>query len=213
VIKKNQLIRRVLIVVLLGFLGVESLSQTSRLPAEIKFREMHFGKPPLVNLFFDVVLRNDRNAPRWFLLPSNLGSGAASIGDKGGIDMLEVFAPPGKGRVIIGRFLGTGGFQALLLPAHAEVRLQMFPISYWGDVPDCLQVHLVLAKGLIIGREPARKWFGIDPMSSVKADIAETALNPMRILRTRRTPDGREVGIWIEEESRFRLPVSLKASK
>ncbi len=47
--------------------------ETSRPAAEIKFREMHFRKPPLVELIFDVVLRNDRAQPRWFLLPSNLG--------------------------------------------------------------------------------------------------------------------------------------------
>src|SRR5689334_20164913 len=42
---------------------------------EIKFRGMRFGRPPLVYLSFDVILRNDENGPRWFLLPSNLGSG------------------------------------------------------------------------------------------------------------------------------------------
>ena len=41
--------------------------------------------------------------------------------EKGGVDTLEVFAPRGKGRVRIGRFLGTGGFQALLLPPGADI--------------------------------------------------------------------------------------------
>src|SRR5207249_2414368 len=103
----------------------EAKVTTSHPAAEIKFREMHFRKPPLVELIFDVVLRNDRRSPRWFLLPSKLGPGQASM-EKGGIDALEVYAPRGKGRVRIGHFLGTGGFQALLLPPHAEIRLRNF---------------------------------------------------------------------------------------
>ena len=103
-----------------------------RAPAEIRFRELRMRKPPLVELYFDVVLRNDRAEPRWFLVPSNLGPGTSALLTKGGVDGVEVFGPRGKGRVVIGHFLGTGGFYALLLPARAEVRLQMFPISYWG---------------------------------------------------------------------------------
>src|SRR5713101_8389779 len=50
-----------------------------RAPAEIKFRELRMRKPPLVELYFDVVLRNDRAEPRWFLVPSNLGTGTSAL--------------------------------------------------------------------------------------------------------------------------------------
>src|SRR5438132_662426 len=139
--KKKLLICATLVLLAIGICFDTCFSQTPRPPAEIKFREMHFRKPPLVELVFDVLLRNDRAQPRWFLLPSNLGPGHASIGEKGGVDALEVFAPRGSGRVVIGHFLGTGGFQALLLPAHAEIHLRALPISYWGDVPDRLQIE------------------------------------------------------------------------
>src|SRR5437016_3636631 len=66
--------------------------------AEIEFREMRLRKPPLAELYFDIRLRNDGAAARWFLLPSNLGSSNTSIGAKGGIDTLEVFAPREIGR-------------------------------------------------------------------------------------------------------------------
>jgi len=179
--------------------------------ADIKFREMRFGKPPLVYLSFDVILRNDQKSPRWFLLPSNLGSGHGAIGEKGGVDTLEVFSPQGKGRVVIGRFLGTGGFNAVLLPARAEVRLRQFPISYWGDPPGNLEIEIVIAKQLTIGGDRAENWFGKSPMSSVKADIAEGAENPMRVRTTKRTSDNKEVAPLIEEDRRLRLPVSLEA--
>jgi hypothetical protein len=187
--------------------------ETSRPAAEIKFREMHFRKPPLVELIFDVVLRNDRTQPGWFLLPSNLGPGHAAIGEKGGVDTLEVFAPRGKGRVIIGHFLGTGGFQALLLPAHAEIHLRMFPISYWGDLPANLEIEIVIARRLMIGGETAESWFGRNPMSSVTADISEEAESSMRIRHSRRTPDNKEVASAIEADRRFRIQVSLEQKK
>ena len=177
---------------------------------EIKFRNMRFGRPPLVYLSFDVLLRNEEESPRWFLLPSNLGSGHGPIGEKGGVDTLEVFSPRGKGRVVVGRFLGTGGFNALLLPPGAAVRLRLFPISYWGDPPDNLEIEIVIAKELTIGSEKAENWFGKSPMSGVKADIAEATENPMRMRTSRRTKDNKEVVPVIEEDRRLRLQVSLE---
>ncbi|MDX6403029.1 MAG: hypothetical protein QOH70_484 [Blastocatellia bacterium] len=181
--------------------------------AEIKFREMRPRKPPLVELYFDVVLRNARAEPRWFLLPGNLGPGTQPLGGKGGVDTVEVFAPQGTGRVIVGHFLGTGGFQALLLPAHAHVRLRMFPISYWGDLPDHLQVEVVTAKRLTIGGEPAEAWFGLNPLCSARADIAESALSQTRMIRSRHSQERKEVRVLSEEENRFKLEVSLKANE
>jgi len=177
--------------------------------AEIEFREMRRRKPPLAELYFDIRLRNDGAAARWFLLPSNLGSANPSIGAKGGIDTLEVFAPRGQGRVIIGHFLGTGGFQALLLPPRAEVRLRLFPISYWGEPPDPLRIEVVIAKTFSIGGESAEKWFGSQPLSSVKADITENAKSTSRMLRSKSTPDNKEVAARIEEDRRLQLMVSL----
>jgi hypothetical protein len=179
---------------------------------EIKFRNMRFGRPPLVYLSFDVLLRNEEESLRWFLLPSNLGSGHGPIGEKGGVDTLEVFSPRGKGYVVVGRFLGTGGFNALLLPPRAAVRLRLFPISYWGDPPANLQIEIVIAKELTIGGDKAESWFGSSPLSSVKADIAENAENPMLMRTSKRTKDNKEVVPVIEEDQRLRLQVSLQTN-
>lgn len=209
-LKTSPFIRFLSIALVLGFLCAECLSQTSRPPVEIKFVEMHFRKPPLVELVFDVVLRNDRARPRWFLLPSHLYPEKPGIPEKGGVDTLEVFAPRGKGRVIIGHFLGTGGFQALLLPGHAEIHLRAMPISYWGDVPDHLQVEVVIGMRLTIGRKDAATWFKVNPTSSVSADISENPTNSSRIIHSRHTPDNREVTTYIEEDQRIKLQVSLR---
>jgi hypothetical protein len=187
--------------------------KSPRAPAEITFREMRLRKPPLAELYFDITLHNDQAGPRWVLLPSNLGPGTSGLLTKGGVDTVEVFAPRGSGRVIVGHFLGTGGFYALLLPARAEVRLQMFPISYWGDPPDQLQVEVVTAQGLTIGGEPAAAWFGLNPTCSARAAIVESALSPTRMIRSRHSPDRKEVKALSVGESRFRLEVPLKGNK
>ncbi len=193
--------------------SMKTLSQTPRSVAEIKLQEMRWRKPPLVELYFDILLRNDRTEPRWFLLPSNLGPRTRSVATKGGVDGLEVFAPRSTGRVILGHFLGTGGFHALLLPGHAELRLRIFPISFWGDLPDRVQIDLVVAKSLTIGGERARAWFGVSPMCSARADVAENPLSQTRMLRSRHTPDRKEVETLIEEESRSTLEVFLKRTE
>jgi hypothetical protein len=181
-----------------------------RAPVEIKFRELRMRKPPLVELYFDVVLRNRRAEPRWFLLPGNLGPGTSALLTRGGVDGVEVFGPRGTGRVIVGHFLGTGGFYALLLPARSAIHLQMFPISYWGDLPDQLEVEVVTAKRLTIGGEPASAWFGLNPTSSARANITESVLSQNRMVTSRHTPDGKEVATLIEKDGRFRIQVSLK---
>jgi hypothetical protein len=221
--KKRRLMRGLLILAIVGICFVKGLPQSTRPrdaattppplssspPVEIKFRDMRFGKPPLAYLYFDMMLRNNRAEPRWFLLPNSLPV-FASVAAKGGVDKVEVFAPQGDGRVIIGHFLGTGGFRALLLPAGAEVRLRLFPISYWGDLPDQLQVEVVLAKRLTIGGEEAAAWFGVNPISSVKADIAENLEQGTRHVSSRSAPDNREVATFIDEDSRIKLQVSLR---
>ena len=211
--KKRRVIWAILFSLVISLCFIEDFAKTQQPAAEIKFREMRFRKPPLVDLYFNVVLRNGREEPRWFLLPSNLGAGAESIATKGGIDGVEVFVPQGKGRVVLGHFLGTGGFHALYMPARAEVRLRLFPISFWGDLPDDLQVQVIIAKRLTVGGEEAKAWFAVDPLSSVKADIAESPINHIRMLSARRTPNNKEVPISIEEDSRLRLQVSLKANR
>src|SRR5690242_8296319 len=97
-IKNNRPVKVVLLTLLLGAgsaFGQDSgrrvAADNSHPAMEIKFRAMRFGRPPLVYLSFDIILRNDQNGPRWFLLPSNLGSGHGAIGEKGGVDTLEVF--------------------------------------------------------------------------------------------------------------------------
>jgi hypothetical protein len=171
---------------------------------------MKFRKPPLLDLYFDVTLRNNSSEPKWFLLPSNLGQNNQLDPARGGVDAVEVFAPKSKYRVLIGHFLGTGGFNALQLAGGAEVRMRNFAISFWGDPPDQLPVSVIIAKQLTIGGESAATWFGVDPLISGKADTSENGGGQTRAVQSRRAPDSREVSTLIVEASRVELTVALK---
>ena len=179
-------------------------------PAEIEFVDLRPGRPPLAYLTFDVRLRNDTGSSKWFLLPSNIGSGHEPIGGKGGVDALEAFLLLRTGRVTLGHFLGTGGFNALLLPAHADVRLRRFPISYWGELPESVSIEIVIAKSLTIGSESAESWFESVPLSSKNADILTDADRATRLGKTKHTPDNKEITPAIDVERKVELQVSIK---
>ena len=216
--KKRYCVSLVMLMLLIGSCAVRSFPRglpeahkvSSPASVEIKFVEMKFRKPPLIDLYFDVVLRNQSPEPRWFLLPRSMGPGQAGLSRKGGIDVLEVFAPKGKGRVIIGEFLGTGGFQALLLRSGSNVRLRRLRISYWGDLPANVQVETLIAKSLLIGGESASDWFGLDPASDFRADISEGVPDEARNVRTKRTPNNKEVPTQIEEDRHLQVLVAIK---
>ncbi|PWT89865.1 MAG: hypothetical protein C5B55_10645 [Blastocatellia bacterium] len=196
-----------------GTLIVKAYQEPAKAPVEIQFRELRLGRPPLVYLTVELVLRNSASEPKWFLIPSNLGNGRAAIGQKGGIDSLEVFAPNGQGRVAIGRFLGTGGFHAVQLPAQAEIRLRRFPISYWGDPPKSLDVEVVIAKSLMLGDESAESWFGSSALTDVKADISNDAEDPKRIEKSRHTRDNKEITPTIDVDHRLRLTLAVDTQR
>ncbi|AFZ22993.1 hypothetical protein Cylst_0668 [Cylindrospermum stagnale PCC 7417] len=181
---------------------ISMATQSALPPVEIKFISQRSQRPPLVSLFFDITLRNDQSEPRWFILPSKL-----NLPPGKGVDGVEVFHLGGKGRVIIGRFQGTGGFQILLLPPKAEVTLRGLPISFWGIPPkDSLSVDVIIADRLTIGNEPAEAWFSSDPTSDVRADV--TFAQSERVT-SKFTPDRHEVQVLMAGDLRMKLQVKL----
>jgi hypothetical protein len=188
------------------------LSVKPKPAAELRFTNMRPGKPPLSRLFFDLTLRNDRSGPRWFLLPGNIGSGNGPLLSKGGVDTLQVYAPVGDGHVVIGRFLGNGGFQAILLPAGAQVVVHNFPISYWGELPASLNVEVLVTKTLTIGGKPSSEWFGIEPLSSKKADVTDSG-DDRGVLRSKHSPDNKEVPVVADKDQSLTVSVSLSGPR
>ncbi|WP_322663537.1 hypothetical protein [Dendronalium sp. ChiSLP03b] len=187
--------------------SLKSIKRESNQSAvEIKFVGLHRQKPPHITLMFDITLRNHRSAPRWFILPYSLSPGF-KYEKSGGVYGVSIFGFEGKGKVIVGRFHGTDNFQALLLPAGADIKLRNFPIEYWGEIPnDSLPLEVVTATNLTIGSQTARAWFGRDPTSDKRADVTQQQL---QALGSRFTPDSHELPVLIVEESRLKLNICL----
>ncbi len=173
---------------------------------EVIFLTKRPEHPPITGLLFEVTLRNHFDGPRWFMLPSKFSSASEQMGGNG-VSAVQVFALGGQGRVIVGRFLGAPGFQALLLPAGAELKLRRFPIQFFGKLPeDSLSMEVVIASQLTIGGEPAEAWFGMDPTCDLQADVTE---DQRQRLGSRHAPDLKAVPVSIGAERRVTLQVNL----
>lgn len=182
------------------------MSQSTSSPVEIRFSDKFLQRPPLVTLFFTVKLRNDHAKPVWFILPSKLNLPTEPL--KNGVDGVEVFQLKGQGLVIVGKFQGTGGFQALRLPPKAEITLQRFPIAFWGTLSqERISIPVILAQTLNIGGEPAQAWFGNDPLSDHRATVSFAQATT---LSNRYTNDRSEVPVSVTGERHIKLEVELR---
>jgi hypothetical protein len=118
-----------------------------------------------------------------------------------GVDGVEAERLLGSGRVVVGRFQGTGGFLAIRVAALGEIHLRGLSIASMG--PPGPHIEVVIARGITVGGEPAESWFAEDPTSDVHAEV--DAQRPQH-LKARHTADRREVPIVVDEERRVLVP-------
>lgn len=129
------------------------------------------ARPPLGYLLFDVTLNNTDSQSMWYLLPQQINETPLA---KGGVDGVEVFKLPGMGRVLLARFQGNGGFQAVYIPAGGRVVIHglAFLDRRSGDAqPPTLPT--LLTPSLKVGAEDVRDWLKDDPLSSQQADVRD----------------------------------------
>lgn len=165
------------------------------------------NKPPLMTLLVNVTLRNEEKTPRWFVFPGELpvSEGAAS----GGVIGVETFDASDNGHLVVGRFLGSAAFQAVLVPAGGEVRLDRFGIPVWQGpaTKGPLAIEVLIAKEITVGGEPAAAWFGTtSPTSDARAsgDVSKA-----RRGSSRKTEDRSEVKVTFDEDRRIPLEVAI----
>ena len=137
---------------------------------------------------------------RWFLFPAWLGE---PVG-KGGVTGVEVFS---TGNAVVGRFLGTGAFQAVYLPARAQLRLENFPIKSYREAgaPAPKSFDVVIAKTLTVGGKPAESWYGGASTASAKRGSADLKL--AKRAGSSSTPDPSEVAVEVVEDGRVAIPL------
>ena len=156
------------------------------------------GRPPLIRLLVDVTASNPGTATRWVLIQSKL-PGAA-----GGVDKLEQLTAPGG--VVLGRFLGTGGFYSVALAPGAKVTIKNLEIGWWNEddakTPPPIEVRTGTAVAL--GAADIATWFEGNPAVSgkvvVDADKAEHT-------RSKRADGDREVLVQLTGGQTAALPV------
>jgi hypothetical protein len=122
------------------------------------------------------------------------------------VDVLEVFELSGHGRAVVGRFLGTGGFQAVLVPAGGELTLHGLQLNYWGEPPtQGVPCEVRVARELSIGGHPARSWFPSDPLSDAKVDAGNG-----KMIGTHRAEGGKEQPVAAPGAEQLHLTIAPK---
>ena len=184
---------------------VKAEAPVARPAVEATFAGKVAAKPPIVGLQVDVTLRNAEKTPRWFVLPARLPAEAEAA--TGGVTGVEVFDASGEGRAVLGKFLGTAGFQAVLVAAGGEVKLSKVGIAVWppASAKGPLAIEVIIAKEITVGGLPAEKWFGAtSPVSDARvtgdASKAKRAGSKM-------TEDRDEVPVVFSEDRRITLDV------
>jgi len=203
-----HLVKQVLSVILASTaLGgcIVSAQQPVAAPVDLCYMKMEMAKPPLKHLHFQAFLRNTAPGPRWFVFPASFYEKPAAGPTNPGVFAAEVFSDSGH-KVLLAHLLGTyrsqadsaGGLNALLLPAGAVVTLRDLSLSFWGDDPSHLAVHVQIAEELKVGGVPLEQWVGTKLLSASAADAGELGM-----IASRKTPDSAELPVEIKESGEW----------
>ncbi|MBI4699789.1 MAG: hypothetical protein HY744_01260 [Deltaproteobacteria bacterium] len=173
---------------------------------------IRYGKPPLKEHRFDLVLRNPAVEPRWLLLP-DVFPYAGEARPAPGLDPeveLQVYLLAEAPRVVIINGVG-GNFWAVRLPGRGQVTLRGLAIrSWWDEVPPATRLQAIVAREIWVGGLPLAARIETDPMSETGADVAapKDASDP-RALRFWHPDGGGSAPVAIEAERRVWVTVSL----
>lgn len=172
---------------------------------EAKVTQSVAGKPPLIRLTVEVVLRNGWHKPRWFLIPHMLPR--VPVGQPGGVYAVEGYVVDKAGRCLIALLHGSEESSALLLPGKGEAQLKGLEIDYWQEEP-AKPIELVVraAENVLIDGEPLQAWFDGYPVSDsrVSADYAGR-----EFLGRRGKLGDKEGPLVLTEEQAFVVAVTL----
>lgn len=174
---------------------------------EAKYAGVVANKPPSATLQLDVILRNAEKTPRWFVFPSTLPVREAAA--DAGVIGVEAFDASDNGHLVIGKFLGSAAFQAVLLPAGGEVSISRLGIQTWEGptIKGPVAFEVLIAKEITVGGEPAAAWFSTTvPASDARAsgDASKAKHAP-----SRKTEDRSEVKVVFDEERRIPLEIAV----
>lgn len=189
------------------------INSQDKVAIEMKFIETGFAHSPEEPLLFDVTINNLSGQTKWVIFPGKIDF-TRKKEERGGVDGLSILQKKeNENRIVLGIFMGTGGFQVLNIPPEAEIHLGKFSISHWDEdihiINTPFSIEIIIANDISIGGKPARDWFTVDPLCSAKADIL---CENLVILDEIMTPDNKEHPVTINKEYSYNLYFDLKKS-
>lgn len=145
------------------------------------------GRPPITRLTVDVVLDNPTDAPRWFVIASEVRTDHDGTG---GVDRAEV---RGTGAALVGSFFGTASFHAARVAAKSKATITGLAVVWWSDSPtDAVPpITITAADEVNLGGKPVREWFGAEPLLADGAVVDAS----VEAGHEHRTPDGGEAAL------------------
>ena len=180
-------------------------------PLGMKHVGVVWQKPPLNIELFDLRLANDAPVARWFLLPDDLDEPSRPR-PEGLVApwVIEAQDLGGRGHVPVLSLFGSD-FQAILLPAHADVVIGRFQIdSHFSRRPDRVKVEVIIADDLRWDGRPVESWLGASPLASAAALVADCRHDlDCPFLDARRPPDERGRPLSYTEIGRLGTEVAL----
>lgn len=178
------------------------MTQTDNSAVEAKITGKRRGRPPAVQLQVDLTLRNKADKPRWFVLPKDLNTGNPD----GGVDTIEAYELKGQGRAVVLSLLGSNGAQAVLVPGGGEVKIEGLAIAHWGDLPQKVDLEVILASDVTLSGKPLRGYAAAEPQSDKHAAVSGAQ---KELLGSKGTADGQEHKLAIHEEGRVKLSLAV----
>jgi hypothetical protein len=137
----------------------------------LRYDTLGSSRPSGLWLLFDVALKNRADQPRWFVLPSHVHAEAEDVEPRPfSVLSAEVWRLNARASIPCVHFVGSEGFQAFLLPAHAAIQVQRLPIVWYGDPPrGATAYRCAIADDITIEGESAARWIPTDVTSPVSA--------------------------------------------
>ncbi|APR88425.1 hypothetical protein A7982_13774 [Minicystis rosea] len=171
-----------------------------------------YGKPPLKEHRFDVVLQNPAKDARWMVLPTCFPyehDTKPAPGDSP-VAELQIFRLSEHPKVVLAEGVG-GTFWAVKLPAGGRVTLRGLRIdSWWEKVPAEVTLEVLVARSITVGGAPLADLIGEDPLCETGADVlAAKDAGDARALHFWQPDAGYDAPLAMNVESRARVLVPL----
>ena len=135
----------------------------------VRYVDSRRYRPPRAELRLDVRVSNEDDAERWALMPDTLAEQPREPGSE--VWSIAAWQLGGLRRAFVLHATCDAGWYAVLVPPHATVSIAGLPFTWWGPLPDAVEVPVELAYDLAIDGAPLSDRLGAVPASDPGATV------------------------------------------